>query len=677
MRLRVVLQVVAAAVAFGAALAFFLPPNAVGGAADDAAAGWRADIFGARDMGDAEVVVLALDERSVNDPTLATTPRALMTPVWAEIAEKALANGARKIGFDFILAFDGGDLTMAGERPLARYDAPFLQILRKEARAGRVVIGRSQDLLPARRFRAMAREAGVAFLDFDTDGDGVARRIATRFQTSDGKTAFTLSGAILGAEAPPLIPITPPGPLTSLPTASVIDVLGCDDDDALRALFENRIVFVGGALPGEDRFRAPDRLIEAAEAEAPGPPCAFAAPALRGSGGDTPGVYLHAAAVDAALSGWALSPAPTLAVVLVAAAAAALAGFAALTFSPWTAAAATLIIGVFGFAGAVGAQEAGMLFPAARAGFAALVGFIAGWLGRLLFLDRRARALRASFGRYIAPELVERILAQEKLPELEGEERRITVMFADLSGFTALSEQVDGKTLTTTVNRYLSIIAREVERSGGYVDKFIGDAVMAIWNAPAIHPDHERVAVRTAMAIRDAVAAAAEEDARNDLPNFAIKIGVNAGKAIVGNVGDENRLNYTAVGDTVNIAARFESLPSQLHTPIVLGYDCALAASDEWAMLEVASIQVKGREEPVAVLAPLEESDRPFFDRYDAALAAYRARAFREASEGWRALEKESWSGAALSSAMAGFADHLDAEPPGPSWDGAVIMTSK
>ncbi|MEL7466382.1 MAG: adenylate/guanylate cyclase domain-containing protein [Pseudomonadota bacterium] len=676
MRLRIVFQVLAAAVLFGAALAAYLPQNTVGGWADDRAAAARALIWGERSFEAASVVVVALDEASVNDPRLAATPRALMSPIWAEIALKALDHGAEAVALDFIIAFDGIDLVVDGETPLRRYDTPFLRMLAKEGRAGRLIIGRSQRLLPGRRFSAAARERGVAFVDIDADPDGVVRRVRARFTTEAGEVAATLSGAILGAEAAVETRITPPAPLTMLPAVNVADLLACDDEAALRSLFAGRAVLVGGALPGEDRFRAPDRYLTES-GRTPPTPCARTEMDVRGPGGDIPGVWLHAAAVDAARSGWALQPAPQWAVAAVAAVAAAVAGLTALTLAPSAAGAIALGIGLVGFGGAAAAQEAGMLFPAARAGFAALVGFTAGWTGRLLFLDRRARALRSSFGRYVAPELVERILAQERLPELDGEQRDVAVMFADLSGFTALSERVDGKTLTATVNKYLSIIAREVEASGGYVDKFIGDAVMAIWNAPVDLPDFERAAARAAISIRDQVEAAAEADAARGLPNFKIKVGLNSGRAIVGNVGDENRLNYTAVGDTVNIAARMEGLPSAFLTPVVMGAACADAIREEFAILEVASIQVKGRKEPVGVYAPYGATARPYFDRYEAALAAYRARDFASAADGWRALASEAWEGAALSGAMAGFADLTAAEALPDDWNGAVVMTTK
>lgn len=676
MRAGIAIRVVAAATAIAAALAILVPFTVVDGLADDAAAAARVAIFGEKSLGDAAVVVLALDERSMATPPLDATPRALMSPVWAALAGKALQHGATAVALDFIVAFDGGAFRIGDARPLMTYDNAFLGLLLREGRKGRLVIGRSRDLTPARRFAAVARDRGMAFVDLGLDADNVVRRIPTGFTLENGKTARTLAGAMLQADMGE-IPVTPPAPLATLPAASVIDVLQCDDPEALTKLFKGRAVVVGSSLPGEDRLRTPDRFMAKTPAPAPGAPCAFVPPEIGATTDDIPGAFLHAAAVDARVSGWALTPAAPPTIGLAAALVAALAALAGLRMAPAMAGLSACVLGAIGFAGAAWAQEAGVLFPAARPALAALVGFAAGWAGRLLFLDRRARALRASFGRYVAPELVDRILAQDKLPELDGEQRDVTIMFADLSGFTALSERVDGKTLTATVNAYLSIIAEAVEASGGYVDKFIGDAVMAMWNAPAALEGHERAAVRAAVAIRDAVDAAAARDAARGLPSFAIKVGVNSGPAIVGNVGAQNRLNYTAVGDTVNIAARMEGLPSVFATPIVLGAACAEAAADDFAMLEIASIQVKGRAAPVAVYAPLAPSDRAHFRAYEAALAAYRDRDFQTAETRWRALAAVDWNGGALAGAMAGFAALADASALAADWSGAVVMQTK
>jgi len=677
MRASILLPVILAAALVAGGMAAFVPNTTIDGYADDAAAAARVRAFAPGDLSAAAAVVLLLDEKSVNHPALKSMPRALMGPVWSALTEKALDSGARKVALDFILAFDPADLRLGDEQPLKGYDAPFLRMLLREGRAGRLVLGRSKDLTPARRFAAVARERGMAFVDILTDGDGVARRMPLGLTRADGAVSQTLSGALLGRREATTVLITPPAPLASLPIASVIDVLACDDEAALAALFDDRVVLVGSGLPAEDRVPSPDRFMPAPPIKSDGGPCDFPDPAISARDGGMPGVLLHAAAVDAEASGWALRPATALQSGLAAALAATLAAAATFGMAPVIAGFAAFGVAVAGFAAAAWAQEAGVLLPAARPAFAALLGFAAAWAARHFLLGRRARALRLGFGRYVAPELVERLLEQDRLPELDGEQRHITVMFADLSGFTALSERTDSKTLTATVNAYLGLIADEVGRGGGYVDKFIGDAVMALWNAPANLADHERAAARAAVAIRDAVDAAAARDAARGMPTFAIKIGLSSGSAVVGNVGSSERLNYTAVGDTVNVAARLEGLPSVFKTPIVIGAGCAAAAADDFAMLEIGSIQVKGRQEPVAVFAPYGRADEPWFAAYGEAREAYRAGRLAAAAAKWRALAEEEWAGADLSAAMAELAEDIGPEIPERPWSGAIVMRSK
>jgi len=305
----IALGVVLAAALIAGALAALAPRTPVDGAFDAAAAAVRAAAFGKADFSDAGVVVVLLDERSLDAEALRGTPRAMMSPVWAELSETAFGHGAEAVAFDFILAFDAGDLRIGEERPLKRYDAPFLGLLRKEGRAGRLLIGRSKDLVPARRFAAVAGAAGLAYVDVDPEVDGVVRSMRLAHSLAEGGTARTMAGALLGREEPRTVPIVPPAPLAALPAVSAIDVLACGDAAALGKLFSGRRVLVGSGLPGEDRMRAPDRFMPHPPAGAAGAaPCDFARPPIGDEGGGVPGVFLHAAAVDAVLSGWALTP---------------------------------------------------------------------------------------------------------------------------------------------------------------------------------------------------------------------------------------------------------------------------------------------------------------------------------------------------------------------------------
>jgi class 3 adenylate cyclase len=197
--------------------------------------------------------------------------------------------------------------------------------------------------------------------------------------------------------------------------------------------------------------------------------------------------------------------------------------------------------------------------------------------------------------------------------------------------FTALSGKIGPSELMTVTTDYLGIIVAAVEASGGYVDKFIGDAVMGIWGAPAANPDHAAAAARTALQAVDEVSKAkAAADARGE-HGYSLKIGINSGPAVVGNVGAPQRYNYTAVGETVNIAARLEGVPGDYGCNIVVGPATAKAIEDRFLVCELDLIKVKGKTEAFPVYELLGEKtaeDRAglaYLAQYGAALACYRA----------------------------------------------------
>ncbi len=620
------------------------------------------------------VVVVAIDARSLAAPELAVLPRALMSPVLAQTAERALDAGAVAVGFDVVPAFDARDLDFGGDRPLARWDDALLRMLAREGRAGRVVIATTRQAAPARRFTAAAGAAGLGSADLDIDPDGVARRVALSRPAEGGGHAPTLAGALVraaGGTATGEISLAAPRPVDAGRVVSLIDVLRCEDPAAAGALFAGRVVLVGGVVAGEDRRAGPDRFAAKPGGAPPAEPCAYARPRTRD---DEPraaaGVFLHAAAVEAALSG--APPRPTGPVLGAAAAAtgAALGAGAALALTPPAAAAAALAAAAAGLAVATAAFDAGLVFPAARPALGVAFGVLAAWGFSTAFLDRRARRLRSSFGRYLSPALVARLIEQDRPPALDGEARTVAIMFADLSGFTALSQRLEAQALTAAVNRYLGVIAREVEAGGGYVDKFIGDAAMALWNAPLDHPDPARAAVATALSIAAAVERTAAADRAAGAPAFAVKIAVEAGEATVGNVGWARRMSYTAIGPAVNLAARLEATPGLFATPVALG-PAAAAAAPTPGLLRLARMRLKGVAGPVEVFAPLGPEAVPLTPRWDAALADFEAGRFAAAAAGWEALAALPWPGSGPAAAMARRARGLEVAPPA-EWDGAI-----
>ena len=228
--------------------------------------------------------------------------------------------------------------------------------------------------------------------------------------------------------------------------------------------------------------------------------------------------------------------------------------------------------------------------------------FVALSLYRYGLLDKERRHIRRVFGRYLAPPMVDRLVDEQKLPELGGQLRELTVLFSDLRGFTALSERLEPTVLTGVINAFLSAATEAVLEYGGTVDKYIGDAIMAFWNAPLDQPDHAALACRAALRIQEKLDAVNQLLAHDGLPTLAAGIGVNTGPCTVGNFGSPRRLEYSAVGDAVNVAARLEGETKSFGFAILLGPETAARVA-EFATIPLERVRLRGRVEPIEVHA--------------------------------------------------------------------------
>jgi adenylate cyclase len=205
--------------------------------------------------------------------------------------------------------------------------------------------------------------------------------------------------------------------------------------------------------------------------------------------------------------------------------------------------------------------------------------------------------IRQTFGRVVAPRVRDRLLSDPSHLRVEGVRQPLTVLFADLSSFTPFSERTQPEKLLPVLNAYLSLAAQVVLEQEGTLDKFVGDAVMAFWNAPDEQPDHTLRAVRAALGIQRA--AAAHRVRLSPEHHLHYKVSISCGDTMVGNVGSEGLFNYTAIGNTVNLAQRLESIaaPGQ----ILISEAVYLVMQDRIVVRRLADTKVKGMEQPVAV----------------------------------------------------------------------------
>ncbi|MGZ3404606.1 MAG: adenylate/guanylate cyclase domain-containing protein [Phenylobacterium sp.] len=218
--------------------------------------------------------------------------------------------------------------------------------------------------------------------------------------------------------------------------------------------------------------------------------------------------------------------------------------------------------------------------------------------------QRRRRAIQRAFGQSASPNLVEQLVANPELLSLGGETRELTILFADIRGFTSLSETLKGdpQRLNGVINAVLGPLSDIVVAHGGTIDKYIGDCVMAFWGAPMADPHHAENAVAAAQAmlaamdeINDALAATANDGA--PLPRLEIGIGVNSGDCVVGNIGSERHFNYSALGDPVNIASRLVELSKTYGVHLLVGQSTAQLLPHGVGRRQVDCIAVRGRTE--------------------------------------------------------------------------------
>ncbi|WP_148360674.1 adenylate/guanylate cyclase domain-containing protein, partial [Acidisphaera rubrifaciens] len=241
--------------------------------------------------------------------------------------------------------------------------------------------------------------------------------------------------------------------------------------------------------------------------------------------------------------------------------------------------------------------QAGLAAPLLEAVGAALLAFglMVGF--RFIFSDRDQRHIRRVFGLYLAPSVIERLIATGRMPELGGERRDMTFFFSDIAGFTTFAEGADPATLAPILNAYFDGVCDVILRHGGLVVDFAGDGLHALFGAPVEQPDHARRGIDAARAVAAFVEAFRARQAADGVPFGHTRIGLHSGPALVGNLGATRRLKYTALGDAVNTAARLEGLNKYFGTRCCVSA-ATVDAAGERDVRPIGDIVLKGRREP-------------------------------------------------------------------------------
>jgi len=315
-----------------------------------------------------------------------------------------------------------------------------------------------------------------------------------------------------------------------------------------------------------------------------------------------------------------------------------------------------------------------MLYPSV-AGVAAVLG---GTSLSYSHANRQRKQIRTAFSQYLSPDVVEQLSRNPDLLKLGGEQKIMTAHFSDLEGFTSFSERLTPEELVHLLNRYLTIVTDVFLDNGGTLDKYIGDAVVAFWNAPIPCEDHAARACRAVLSARKALSDLNDRLRQEGGPELKPRTGLNTGPMTVGNMGSSRRFDYTMMGSAVNLASRLEGVNKAYGSYVMVSEATKEAAGQGFSFRELDIIRVVGQNTPVRIFELLgleggvpEETLRRC-RRYGEALEIYRSRKFQEAARAFGSIADD-----APSAKMSQRCAHMIEAGPAGDWDGVYDMTSK
>ncbi len=309
---------------------------------------------------------------------------------------------------------------------------------------------------------------------------------------------------------------------------------------------------------------------------------------------------------------------------------------------------------------------------------AVVLSFLAASLLNYAFEGRQRRFIKSVFSHYLSPAVIDRIVANPSLLRLGGERREVTSFFSDIAGFTSISEVLSPEALVRFLNEYLSEMTEIILASGGTLDKYEGDAIIAFWNAPLDQPDHALRACRAALRCQARLAELRPRFIETIGRPVMMRIGLNSGPAVVGNMGSARRFDYTAMGDTINLASRLEGACKLYQVSILAGEETYCLVQEAIVAREVDIIRVLGREKPVRVYEVIGEQGCVAAASMDRIRLFEEARGFYQRRQWDKAMARlERLEGDPLARLYIERCRHLQQNPPPEEWDGVYALTHK
>jgi adenylate cyclase len=660
-----------------AAISVSPPLKAIHGWSIDVLTALRWEMFGKRhDPAASPAVVVAIDEESYRAAPFKGSPMLTWTSEIGRVLGAIVDGGAKVVGFDIVMPtsleqseipFGDGVL---GEK-VRGFDRDFLRALASASSAGKVVLGEAlrgdQPVRPSQGQRiAVRQQQNIRPLNVYIDSDDAVRRVPLTFPISgaaplpgmalelasralkappefapDG--TVTLAGYRIPGEVANTMTVNFEGGADDIPTFSFADLRFCaagNDKDYFRRWFDGKVVIFGSVLDAEDRRLTSKRFATGREGERVSRCTTETRPvttSFRRS--SIAGVYIHATAVNNLIRQNAAVELGRLPIFLIAALVAAFAATTVRLVKPVSAGFIYAGFAALGVAAAAVAFNHALVIPVAEPFLAGLVALGAMVAYRFVISDKDRRLLANSFALYLAPDVIDRMLRSNKLPELGGEIRNVTIFFSDIEGFSRIAEKMPAHDLMQLMNEYLSEMTDIIERHGGYVDKYIGDSIVALFGAPADDPNHAANAARAALDCSTRLAELNRDSAAFRDCKLAQRIGINSGEALVGNFGSRKRFNYSVMSDAVNLASRLEGANKFYGTSIIASETTVALAGDAFAWRELDTIRVKGRDQALriyqlmALSAQLAPPQAALIADYAEGLAHWRAGEFDSAEQ--------------------------------------------
>ncbi len=640
---------------------------------------------------DPRVILIEVDQASLDHFERDSIPFPWPRSLYNAIVEYGTQGGARAILFDILFnntSTYGPEVDAAFAQAMRRSDRVYLAAAYSRAAPADVepvpdTQERNTVTLPVSPLVEAAH--GIGNVAFAPDSDGVFRRAAPAVRHHGRLIPALFAAPFVAPGTPPqltaaefrldgrVVPlddegrmwinyVAPTDAYRRYSAAAVISAYAMKQRGQVPPIppeaFKNAYVIVGYTAPGLFDLK-------------PTPVAAIA-----------PAVAVHAAALDSLLNGNFLRSAPAIWIRLLAFAGAATVAAVVLlvTSVAVTTAAALVIAAALGLIAGWSFTHGWWLNAVTLEG-AALLSFIGATVFRYRSEGRQRRYLERAFAQYVSPRVVRQLLAEPARLKLGGEQRTVTVLFADLAGFTGLAERLPPDELVALLNGYTTLVADAVAAHDGTVDKYIGDAVMAMWNAPVDQSDHALRAARAALACIEQFGHFVQERTALGLSTPEMRIGLSSGPCVVGNMGSANRFDYTAIGDAVNQAARLEGLNKVYGTRLLATEPTWRALDGQMLGREIDRVVVKGKAgavrvyEVIAVRSQAAPGAHALVRGYAQLYDAYRERRWDQTIAEARDLLAVYDDGPTR--VLLGRAERYRERPPSTPWDGVFHAVDK